>query len=186
MKVSGFLSSAILLVLPSIAAAAPATNTLHRRDCPSVETIETWIKDNKHTVGENTVFYTAGAGSEQAQRFANTLDEGNYWGSVWSRPNELPIWFEWLEQCGVGEPQNALYPLMGEALARRSSGTAYVLMVEGKDLRAFWFDNEYPYLKDRVKVIAVNAEDLAARCALRVVTNEWSSRRLTDEKQHLT
>lgn len=159
MKVSGLFSATILLVLPSIASAAPATVTLYRRDCPTVETIEDWIKDNRPSVGENTIFYTAGAKQVQAENFAATLDEANYWGKVWQRSGQLPIWDEWLDECGAGPEQDKLFPRMGEALARRSSGTAYVIMVQGQAIQQFWLNNEYPYLKDRVRVIAVNADD---------------------------
>jgi hypothetical protein len=46
---------------------------------------------------------------------------------------------------------------MGEALAKKSTGTSYVLMLKGQPINNFWKDNEYPSLKDRVKVIAINA-----------------------------
>ncbi|KAJ6781259.1 hypothetical protein PWT90_10244 [Aphanocladium album] len=148
--------SAALVALPSIitAAPAPALNTLHRRDCPSVETIQNWIKENAQ-VGENTVFYTAGAKQDQAIAFANTLDNGQYWNKVFGVK-----YLDWLSECGAGAEQDKLFPRMGEALAKQSTGTAYVMMVKGRPIADFWKNYEYPSLKDNgVKVTAVNVDD---------------------------
>lgn len=153
MRISRLVPTAILLVLPSIVSAVPIAATLHRRDCPTVETIERWIDDNA-SVGENTVFYTAGAKQEQARQFSDTLDNGNYWNQVWGNQ-----WLDWLDECGTGAGQDDLFPRMGEALAKKSTGTAYVMMLKGQPLNDFWKNYEDPSLKDRVKITAVNAED---------------------------
>ncbi|KAH9866807.1 hypothetical protein J1614_008500 [Plenodomus biglobosus] len=153
MRLSNIISAAILLISPSIISAAPTGHTLYRRDCPSVEAIQNWIQDNAN-VGENTVFYTAGAKQEQAKAFSDTID-GQYWNKVFGDQ-----YLDWLEECGPGSEQDKLFPRMGEALAKESKTTAYVMMLKGRPIADFWRNYEYPSLKDNgVKIIAVNAED---------------------------
>lgn len=153
MKFSNIISTAIFLVSPSIILAAPAGHKLHRRDCPSVETIQQWIQDNA-SVGENTIFYTAGAKQEQAKAFADTV-AGQYWGKVFGDQ-----YLDWLGECGAGAEQDKLFPRMGEALAKESKTTAYVMMLKGKPIADFWKNYEYPTLNENgVKIIAVNTED---------------------------
>nr|RBQ84080.1 hypothetical protein FVER53263_13267 [Fusarium verticillioides] len=155
MRLSNIISIGLAFITPATVLAAPA-NTLHRRDCPSVDTIRQWIRDNAN-VGENTIFYTAGAKQEQAKAFAEQkVTDGNYWGKVFDNNKYL----DWIEECGEGPEQDKLFPRMGEALARESSGTAYVIMIKGNAIANFWKDNEYPYLDENgVKIIAVNAEN---------------------------
>ncbi|ENH71312.1 hypothetical protein FOC1_g10006169 [Fusarium oxysporum f. sp. cubense race 1] len=155
MRLSNILSLTLAFIAPATVLTAPA-NTLHRRDCPSVDTIRQWIRDNA-SVGENTIFYTAGAKQEQAKAFAEQkVTDGNYWGKVFDNNKYL----DWIEECGEGPEQDKLFPRMGEALARESSGTAYVIMIKGNAIANFWKDNEYPYLDENgVKIIAVNAEN---------------------------
>lgn len=148
MKFFTLLSTA-LLALPSIITAAPTPDDT----CPSVQTIQDWIKSNA-AVGANTVFYTAGAKQAQAATFAATLDGGQYWGKVFGVK-----YLDWLDECGSGAAQDKLFPRMGEALAKQSTGEAYVLMSKGRPIADFWKNYEYPSLKDRVKVTAVNADD---------------------------
>ncbi|KAF4454075.1 hypothetical protein F53441_3360 [Fusarium austroafricanum] len=154
MRFSNILSFALVLVTPTNVFGAPA-NTIHRRDCPNVRTIRDWIVDNA-SVGENTIFYTAGAKQEQAKAFADQkVNNGNYWGKVFGDK-----WLDWLSECGPGSEQDKLFPRMGEALARESKGTAYVIMVKGNAIADFWKNNEFPYLNENgVKIIAVNAAD---------------------------
>jgi hypothetical protein len=164
MKLSSFIPTAILLLTSGIASAAPTK--LYRRACPTIETMGKWIDDNKPDFGPNTIFYTAGAGSRQAESFAPTLDPaGWYWGKVWfnegkdengrQKPDQGIVW---VGECDFGPPQEAVFPMMGQVLATKSTGTVYVIMNKGKPLNSFWKDNELPYLKD-VKIIAVNADD---------------------------
>ncbi|KAF9775380.1 hypothetical protein IL306_006512 [Fusarium sp. DS 682] len=154
MRLSNIISISLAFLAPSTVLGAPS-NTIHRRDCPSVDTIREWIQDNA-SVGDNTVFYTAGAKQEQAKAFAEQkVDNGNYWGKVFGLK-----YLDWIEECGEGPEQDKLFPRMGEALARESTNTAYVIMVKGSAIANFWKDNEYPYLSENgVKIIAVNAED---------------------------
>ncbi|KAF9874448.1 hypothetical protein CkaCkLH20_08011 [Colletotrichum karsti] len=150
MRFSSIIATAICLVSPILAAPA---GELHRRDCPSVDSIRDWIKDNAK-VGTNTVFYTAGAKQAQAEAFAATLDGGGqYWNKVFGDQ-----YLDWLDECGPGAEQDKLFPRMGEALAKESSGTAYVMMVKGKPIADFWKNYEYPNLGN-AKIIAVNADD---------------------------
>ncbi|KAF5615413.1 hypothetical protein F52700_13383 [Fusarium sp. NRRL 52700] len=153
MRLCNIISLTLALIIPTTVLAAP-TNTLRRRDCPSVDTIREWIRNNAK-VGENTIFYTAEATQNHAKAFAEQkVTDGNYWGKVFADNKHL----DWLDECGAGPEQDKLFPRMGEALARDSSGTAYVIMVKGNEIKDFWKDNEYPYLKkNKVKVIAVNA-----------------------------
>ena len=153
MRFSSIISTAIFLVSPSIILAAPAGHKLQRRDCPSVETIQTWIQDNA-SVGENSVFYTAGAKQEQAKAFSDTIN-GQYWNKVFGNK-----WLDWLDECGAGAEQDKLFPRMGEALAKESKTTAYVMMLKGNPPADFWKNYEYPSLNaNGVKITAVNAED---------------------------
>lgn len=153
MRFSNIISTAIFLVSPSIILAAPAGHRLQRRDCPSVATIQTWIQDNA-SVGENTIFYTAGAKQVQAEAFAGTVN-GQYWGKVFG-----DRYLDWLVECGAGAEQDNLFPRMGEALAKESKVTAYVLMLKGNPIADFWKNYEYPSLSaNGVKITAVNAED---------------------------
>ncbi|KAF5661365.1 hypothetical protein FCIRC_11844 [Fusarium circinatum] len=155
MRLSNIISLTLALISPATVLAAP-TSTLHRRDCPSVDTLRQWIRDNAK-VGENTVFYTAKATQDQAKAFAEQkVTDGTYWGKVFADNKYL----DWIVECGEGPEQDKLFPRMGEALARESSGTAYVIMVKGNKIEEFWENHEYPYLKEnKVKVIAVNSVD---------------------------
>ncbi|KAF4499314.1 hypothetical protein FAGAP_4519 [Fusarium agapanthi] len=155
MRLSNIFCLTLALITPATVLAAPA-NTLHRRDCPSVDFIRQWIRDNAK-VGEDTIFYTAEATQDQAKAFSEQkVTDGNYWGKVFANNKYL----DWIVECGEGAEQDKLFPRMGEALARESSGTAYVIIVKGNEIKDFWKSNEYPYLKENdVKIIAVNSED---------------------------
>ncbi|KAG6981730.1 hypothetical protein FocnCong_v009489 [Fusarium oxysporum f. sp. conglutinans] len=156
MRLSNFLSLTLAFIAPATVLAAPA-NTLHRRDCPSVDTIRQWIRDNA-SVGENTIFYTAGAKQEQAKAFAEQKSQTVTTGA---KSLTTTSTLDWIEECGEGPEQDKAVPPNGrEALARESSGTAYVIMIKGNAIANFWKDNEYPYLDENgVKIIAVNAEN---------------------------
>ncbi|KAI0406622.1 hypothetical protein F4802DRAFT_556802 [Xylaria palmicola] len=125
-----------------------------RGECPSVQDIRDWLKGK---VGDKTVFYTQPASNQDAKNYAQQVG-GNYWGSVYNQG----IMLDWLQICGPGPEQDKLTPRMAEALALESTGEAFVMMQRGAPLppNTIWLNNEYPNLAGRVKVTAVNNQNV--------------------------
>ncbi|CAN8096914.1 unnamed protein product [Discula destructiva] len=67
----------------------------------------------------------------------------------------------WLDECGTKAcEQDLLIPRMSEALAKASTGVAYVMIKEGDlmDPKKIWSTAEYPALKaNSVEAWAVNS-----------------------------
>ncbi|KAI8963467.1 hypothetical protein F5Y11DRAFT_319357 [Daldinia sp. FL1419] len=123
--------------------------------CPTVDEIRDWIRNNGHHL-DKTVFYTSPSSSNRdAMNYANKIN-GKFWGNVY--PNQQ--YYDWLGDCGPGSAQDDLAPRMSEALARETTGSAYILLKKGTAPRpnSVFMVNEYPNLN--VKVYAVNPEDL--------------------------
>ncbi|KAI1498684.1 hypothetical protein F5X99DRAFT_411862 [Biscogniauxia marginata] len=104
-----------------------------RGECPSVETIQDWLRKNTK-VGDKTVFYTNPVSSQMALNYANA----------------------------IGPEQDKLTARMAQALAKESKGEAFIMMQKGKAIppNYIWLKDEYPNLKGRVKVTAVNYLDV--------------------------
>ncbi|KAI0122300.1 hypothetical protein F4814DRAFT_205386 [Daldinia grandis] len=122
--------------------------------CPTVDQIRTWIRNQGITL-DKTVFYTSPSSTNRdAMNYANRIN-GKFWGNVY--PNDQ--YYEWLGDCGPGPAQDDLAPRMSEALARETTGEAYVLLKKGTTPRpqSVFMIYEYPNLN--VKVYAVNPED---------------------------
>ncbi|KAA8565480.1 hypothetical protein MFRU_006g00630 [Monilinia fructicola] len=148
--------TAVITLISSVAAAPTISSDLETRanECPSVETIENWVRTHTR-VGAKTVFYTGTTATNQnAKDYAATIG-GEYWGSVYPTDQFL----DWIEECGVGVEQNKLVPRMAQALAQATTGQAYVLFRRGEVLApgSVWMQNEWPALQGRVPVTAVNA-----------------------------
>ncbi|KAI1803095.1 hypothetical protein F4811DRAFT_526555 [Daldinia bambusicola] len=94
--------------------------------CPTVDQIRTWIKDQGHQL-DKTVFYTKPSSTNRdAMNYANKIN-GKFWGNIY--PNDQ--YYEWLGDCGPGPAQDDLAPRMSEALARETTGSAYILLKKG-------------------------------------------------------
>ncbi|KAL7622190.1 hypothetical protein AAE478_007693 [Parahypoxylon ruwenzoriense] len=123
-----------------------------RAGCPSVEDIQAWLRQNTQ-IGEKTVFYTGTAGNRDAQNYANAIG-GHFWGNIYSTGQQL----DWLGECGPGPEQDKLIPRMAAAMAKEARGETFVMINKGDSVRSasIWMTAEYPNLKGRVKVTAVN------------------------------
>ncbi|KAI1478911.1 hypothetical protein K445DRAFT_364862 [Daldinia sp. EC12] len=122
--------------------------------CPTVKQISDWIESKGHHL-DKTVFYTSPYSTNRdAMNYANEIG-GKFWGNIY--PNDQ--YYEWLGDCGPGPAQDDLAPRMSEALARKTTGSAYVMLKKGTAPRpdSVFMKYEYPNLK--VKVYAVNPED---------------------------
>ncbi|KAI2775244.1 hypothetical protein F4815DRAFT_487464 [Daldinia loculata] len=122
--------------------------------CPTVDQIRAWIR-NEGLVLDKTVFYTSPSSTNRdAMNYANKIN-GKFWGNVY--PNDQ--YYDWLGECGPGTAQDDLAPRMSEALARETTGSAYILLKKGTTPRpeSVFMVYEYPNLN--VKVYAVNPED---------------------------
>ncbi|KXJ89965.1 hypothetical protein Micbo1qcDRAFT_205589 [Microdochium bolleyi] len=173
MKFFGVLTQVLFLALPvSITAApidAPKDIDLAKRACPTVDTVVTWLIDYS-SVGDNTVFYTSGAGQQAAADLAAEVG-GSWFGSAFG--NQLTTW---LDECDGQQDENQLIAVMSEALARRSTGATYVVLGQypiGTD--SVWLRNEYPNLTGVSSITAVNARDLSQRQGYTPHQNPWSS-----------
>lgn len=130
MKLPSLFALFVCTVSLPAAFTAPTSPDLHRRACPSVEDIEIWINANTD-VGAKTIFYTAGAKSENARAF-QAENGGHYWGEIFGDK-----WLEWIGECGEGDEKNKLFPRMGEALAKCTTSNAFVLMSKGEEAHDF-------------------------------------------------
>lgn len=135
--------------------------------CPSADTMAAWVKSNsKHDVH---IFYTGSANTQNARALAAALAkqspsvDAGYFSTVFMANTKLQEsgYFKWLDDCGGKAcEQQLVIPRMSEALAKASTGKAYLLIKEGDtiDHTKIWYTAEYPALKkNNVEVIMVNS-----------------------------
>ncbi|KXJ90355.1 hypothetical protein Micbo1qcDRAFT_205204 [Microdochium bolleyi] len=171
MKFLSIVAQASLLALPLSIEASPVDITkgvsarsaayksqLVRRDCPSQETIDSYVA-SFGGVGASTVFYTATNGDddelERVKKFAG--DVGGVWYESAVSADQIDIWDE---ECTDDEVlSNVLSTRVSIAIAKLATGTTYVLL--GKNAissTSTWVQSEYPILngKSDVNIVAVN------------------------------
>ncbi|KAF7858935.1 hypothetical protein EAF04_008976 [Stromatinia cepivora] len=160
------------VTLISSITAAPTTSfglEVRAKQCPSVDTIEKWVKENTK-VGAKTVFYTGTATNQNAKDYAAKIG-GEFWGSVYPTNQFL----DWIDECGEGPEQDKLVPRMAQALAQATTGHAYVMLPRGQALApgSVWMQNEWPALRGRVSVTAVNPLKVSETLANWTPNSHW-------------
>ena len=141
-----------------------AKKLFERGVCPSVEEIADTLRQKG--AGENTIFYTKPAISQNARALSTTLNpRGNSFSSLVT-PDLLDTW---LDACGfTPAEQEKLVPRISAALATAASGTAYILISPTQDPRAgtsIWVRCEFPTLMRNgavTSILRVNPDDISS------------------------
>ncbi|KAJ1323467.1 hypothetical protein MN608_11622 [Microdochium nivale] len=164
MKFTSSVAHALLVLLP-IAIDAAAINVtgskavtarsggagLHFRrgdECPTVDEIEKWLKENTST-GPNIIFSTAGAMSDQVDKFANSKGASDFDKAFGAQGAE------WQKLCSDEQDLDAR---MSEAFARTATGdTVYLVLGDGPiEESSYWRRSEYATIEGKkMKIVAV-------------------------------
>ncbi|KAJ1328161.1 hypothetical protein MN608_07497 [Microdochium nivale] len=191
MKFLSTFAQALLLALPLSIEASPVDITrgvsarsaaykgqLIRRDCPSQETIDSYVADNGG-VGASTVFYTATNGDddelERVKTFAGEV--GGVWYESAVSADQVDLWDA---ECTDDEVlANVLSTRISIAIAKLATGTTYVLLGSNPiSTTSTWVESEYPILegKSDVNIVAVNLANFEERQDPYVAhENPWQS-----------
>lgn len=135
-----------------------AKNLFERGLCPSIQTIVDTLR--QRGAGDNTIFYTNPATSQNARALSTTLiPRGNYYGSLVT-PDDFNTW---MDACGfTPAEQDKLVPRISAAIATAASGTAYILISATQDPRAgtsIWVRCEFPTLMRNGAVTSIRRVD---------------------------